>query len=398
MESAPVIPADSMIRVVEEPFGGAAAPRVLHRPAAPSPNGADDRAGSDRETRSPSRRRQSIRDTSPAGSSAASRSTHQSQSAGARPRTDWDRPEDRDCGRRDERLLAEILRLGRVVHHSCRENRSLAMMATDQFVPGFSRLAPGFVHQLCDCARRHHTTVEGRHQNVASVPKRGDPGMARRPRTVAPRSVSRPVSMSSEAPCASRRLPRPHCAVSGRWWALLVGALRVDPHKHDANHPLQEDLCEANAPPRLQRVTCGLRRAAASLWHVRRARRFQTKPAAAQRSSQASRDRLRRSGQGSSWRVGELLCPFQDRVTSDGDVGEPSLNRDVWSDSDTFERSTVGKSIADRANGYAHAVSQVRPVGIPRASLSRFADYNGSPSVLERHDEVFARRSTKAVN
>jgi hypothetical protein len=30
--------------------------------------------------------------------------------------------------------------------------------------------------------------------------------------------------------------------------------------------------------------------------------------------------------------------------------------------------------------------------------LSRLADYNGSSGVLERHDEVFARRSTKAVN
>jgi hypothetical protein len=43
-----------------------------------------------------------------------------------------------------ERLLAEILRLGRVVHHSRRENRSLAIMATDQFVSGLSGPAPGF--------------------------------------------------------------------------------------------------------------------------------------------------------------------------------------------------------------------------------------------------------------
>jgi hypothetical protein len=35
----------------------------------------------------------------------------------------------------------------------------------------------------------------------------------------------------------------------GQWWAHLVGALRVHPHKHDANDPRKkiEDLREARA-------------------------------------------------------------------------------------------------------------------------------------------------------
>jgi len=28
---------------------------------------------------------------------------------------------------------------------------------------------------------------------------------------------------------------------SAQWWAHLVGALRVHPHKHDANYPPQKD-------------------------------------------------------------------------------------------------------------------------------------------------------------
>src|SRR5436190_221837 len=46
-------------------------------------------------------------------------------------------------------------------------------MASDQFVPGLSRTAPGLVHQFCDCTRRHHRTVDAvPHAGLPAVPPR----------------------------------------------------------------------------------------------------------------------------------------------------------------------------------------------------------------------------------
>src|SRR2546422_3453146 len=105
-------------------MAAATAPRVRHRRAAPSPNGGDDPAVSDLETRSPSRRRQSMRDTRLGSQSIDTPITIRRSPGGE---TSGINQEIEVAERAYERLLADILRLGRVVHHGCRENRSLEM-------------------------------------------------------------------------------------------------------------------------------------------------------------------------------------------------------------------------------------------------------------------------------
>src|SRR5712692_3539750 len=45
--------------------------------------------------------------------------------------------------------------------------------------------------------------------------------------------------------------------VSTQWWAHLVGALRVHPHKHYANHPPQKDRGTARGGRDRRRQSCG---------------------------------------------------------------------------------------------------------------------------------------------